>query len=48
MHQQRGLTQGEIEQLEKNGCSCSNWKQVTVKNGFDSLYVRNTQFSGKT
>ena len=47
MHQQRGLTQGEIEQLEKNGCSCSNWKQVTVKNGFDSLYVRNTQFSGK-
>lgn len=47
MHLQRGLTKGEIEQLEKNGCSCCNWEQVTVKNGFDSRYVRNTQFSGK-
>lgn len=47
MCQYRNLTQNEIEQLEKHGCSCSNWKEVTVKDGFDSRYVRNTQFSGK-
>ena len=47
MHQHRNLTQGEIEQLEKQGCSCPDWGQVTVKNGFDPRYVKNTQFSGK-
>ena len=47
MHQHRNLTQGEIEQLEKQGCSCLDWGQVTVKDGFDPSYVKNTQFSGK-
>ncbi|MFA7583547.1 MAG: DUF4954 family protein [Proteiniphilum sp.] len=47
MHQQRNLTQREIEQLEKQGCSCLDWGQVTVKDGFDPSYVKNTQFSGK-
>lgn len=47
MHQQRNLTQREIEQLEKQGCSCLDWEQVTVKDGFDPRYVKNTQFSGK-
>lgn len=47
MHQQRNLTQREIEQLEKQGCSCPDWGQVTVKDGFDPCHVKNTQFSGK-
>ncbi|MEL7598741.1 MAG: DUF4954 family protein [Proteiniphilum sp.] len=47
MHQHRNLTQGEIEQLEKQGCSCPDWGQVTVKDGFDPSYVKNTKFSGK-
>lgn len=47
MHQHRNLTQGEIEQLEKQGCSCPDWGQVTVKDGFDPRYVNNTKFSGK-
>ena len=47
MCQYRNLTQIEIEQLEKNGCTCSNWEEVTVKDSFDTHYVKNTQFSGK-
>jgi hypothetical protein len=47
MHQQRNLAQREIEQLERQGCSCLDWGQVTVKDGFDPRYVKNTQFSGK-
>jgi len=35
MQQQRNLTQEEIDQLEKNGCSCSDWSSVIVKNGFN-------------
>jgi len=47
MQQHRNVTQGEIDQLVKNGCSCTDWEQVTVKNGFDPRFVKNTQFSGK-
>lgn len=47
MQQYRNLTQDEIDQLEKNGCSCPDWDQVTVKEGFDPRFVRNAQFSGK-
>ena len=47
MHTYRSLTAEEIKQLEKNGCSCSDWSAVTVRNGFNPVYVRNTQFSGK-
>jgi len=47
MQQQRNLTQEEIDQLEKNGCSCFDWSSVIVKNGFNPQYVRDTQFSGK-
>ncbi|MCE5204928.1 MAG: DUF4954 family protein [Porphyromonadaceae bacterium] len=47
MQQHRNLTQDETDQLEKNGCSCSDWGQVTVKNGFNPRYVKNTQFSGQ-
>jgi len=47
MQQQRNLTQEEIDQLEKNGCSCFDWSGVIVKNGFNPQYVRDTQFSGK-
>lgn len=47
MLQNRNLTKAEIDQLEKNGCSCSQWEGVTVKDGFDPRFVKNTQFSGK-
>ena len=47
MQQYRNLTQDETDHLEKNGCSCSDWKQVIVKNGFDPRYVKNSQFSGR-
>ncbi|MEN6589503.1 MAG: DUF4954 family protein [Proteiniphilum sp.] len=47
MQQQRNLTQDEINQLVNNGCSCSDWRGVMVKNGFNPRYVRDTQFSGK-
>ena len=33
--------------MVKNGCSCTDWRSVMVKNGFDPRYVRDTQFSGK-
>ena len=42
----RNLTQQEIELLEKQGCICEDWKNVTVKNGFATKQIRNTTFSG--
>ncbi len=47
MHTHRSLTVQEIDQLTQNGCSCSDWGAVSVKHGFDPVYVRNTLFSGK-
>lgn len=47
MQQLRYLTQDETDQLEKNGCSCSDWGQVTVKNGFDPRRIKNSHFSGQ-
>jgi len=47
MQNYRSLTKAETDLLEKNGCSCSDWSTVTVKNGFNPDYVRETQFSGK-
>jgi len=46
MQNYRSLTKAEIALLEKNGCSCSDWSTVTVKDGFNPDYVRETQFSG--
>ena len=47
MHTHRSLTVQEIDQLTQNGCSCGDWGAVSVKHGFDPVYVRNTLFSGK-
>lgn len=47
MQDNRNLTQSEINQLERNGCSCSDWKLITVKEGFDPRYVRESHFSGR-
>jgi len=38
---------GRNQPTGENGCSCSDWSSVMVKNGFDPRYVRDTQFSGK-
>lgn len=47
MQDSRNLTQSEINQLEGNGCSCPDWKLITVKEGFDPRYVRESHFSGR-
>ena len=47
MQDSRNLTQSEINQLERNGCSCPDWKLITVKEGFDPRYVRESHFSGR-
>ncbi len=43
----RKLTSSEIEQLNKNSCTCSNWEDVKVSDQFDSAYIKNVQFSGE-
>ena len=42
----RKLTAQEIAQLEAQGCTSHDWSLVEVAEGFDALYVRNTNFSG--
>ena len=42
----RKLTAQEIAQLESQGCSARDWKDVEVAEAFDAKYVRNTSFSG--
>jgi len=43
----RSLTEAEIWALKQNGCSCTDWDAVTVKEGFLPEHIRDTQFSGK-
>ncbi|WP_430972814.1 DUF4954 family protein [Sunxiuqinia rutila] len=43
----RPLTAEEIHQLEKNNTSADMWTNITVKDGFDPMRVRNCHFSGK-
>lgn len=47
MQDHRNLTPSEIDRLERNGCSCTDWKLFTVKEGFNPHYVRDSHFSGK-
>ena len=42
----RKLTQQEIAQLESQGCTARDWKDVEVAPEFDAQYVHNTRFSG--
>ncbi len=46
MAKYRTLTPAEIQKLEAQGCLCNTWTDVTVKEGFNSAYLRNTVFSG--
>ena len=46
MQKYRSLTKAEIDILVANGCICNDWQLVSVKEGFDPHYIRNTQFSG--
>ncbi len=42
----RTLSEDEIIQLEKQGCTCSDWTSIKVAQGFDTEKVRFTHFSG--
>jgi hypothetical protein len=46
MSEYRAIAPSEVEILQKNGCSCSDWSKVMVKEGFIADSVRNTSFSG--
>jgi len=43
----RTLSKAEIVQLQKQGCTCSDWTSIKVAQGFDPERVRFTHFSGK-
>lgn len=43
----RSLSSDEISQLAGQGCSCDDWAQVQVADGFCADRVKRTQFSGK-
>ncbi len=43
----RSLTESEIQTLQQNGCSSTNWNTVRVKEGFLPDHIRQTQFSGE-
>lgn len=43
----RKLTAAEIDQMESNGCFCTDWTMVEVaKEGFDSRFVRQSRLAG--
>ncbi len=43
----RTLSDAEITQLQKQGCSCSDWTSIKVAQSFEAERVRFTHFSGK-
>jgi carbonic anhydrase/acetyltransferase-like protein (isoleucine patch superfamily) len=43
----RRLTQKEIAQLERSGCSAESWAGISVSEGFTAERVRNTAFFGE-
>jgi len=42
----RPLSSEEIARLASQGCSCQDWSNVQVANGFDPTRVKSTHFSG--
>ncbi len=46
MEAYRNLKPDEIAILEKQGCTCTNWSDVQVKDGFIPAHIRHTNFSG--
>ena len=47
MNPYRKLTENEISQLTNNSCSCDNWENIEVANGFSPTHIKDTHFSGK-
>jgi hypothetical protein len=43
----RSLSAEEIDQLIKQGCSCEDWSQVQVAEGFKADTVKSTHFCGR-
>lgn len=43
----RNLTQTEIQQLQVQGCTATDWSSIFVSDGFDAQYVQDAQFSGR-
>ena len=47
MSQYRKLTSSEIESLQQQMCSATDWSLIEVSEGFTTEYIRYTRFSGK-
>lgn len=47
MCQYRKLTSSEIESLQQQMCSATDWSLIEVSEGFTTEYIRYTRFSGK-
>ncbi|MDD2797708.1 MAG: DUF4954 family protein [Bacteroidales bacterium] len=47
MHSHRPLTQGEIKQLEFQGCSSTDWSLISVCENFSPNNILSSTFSGK-
>ncbi len=47
LFQTRPLSAEEISRLRDQGCSCADWSNVEVADGFDTGAVRATHFSGR-
>lgn len=43
----RNLTPEEIVVLRQQGCTSTDWRQITVASSFQPDYIRNTHFSGR-
>jgi hypothetical protein len=43
----RALSAEEIAKLTSHGCSCDDWSNVQVAEGFDAGKVKSTHFSGE-
>ena len=47
MKNYRKLTPAEIESLENQMCTASDWGEIEVAEGFEARYVRHCRFSGR-
>lgn len=47
LSQYRKLTSSEIESLQQQMCSATDWSLIEVSEGFTTEYIRYTRFSGK-
>jgi hypothetical protein len=47
MKKYRAINKSETEVLQSQGCNCDNWSKIFVQEGFNPIYVKNTNFSGE-